>query len=69
MLLHCFIIYRVSQNNAFYILMQEFAMLRRQKQFENAEFYFQQDGGPFHYHSDMRTYLDETMLTELEEQG
>ena len=29
--------------------------------FEDEEFYFQQDGAPPHYHSDVRSFLDEVL--------
>ena len=42
-------------------MLQEFAMPRLQEQFGDAEFYFQQDGAPPHFHRDVRAYLDENM--------
>ena len=36
-------------------------MPRLQEQFRDAEFFFQQDGAPPHFHRNVRTYLDEKM--------
>ena len=42
-------------------MLQEFVMPRLQEKFGDAEFYFQQDGAPPHFHRDVRTYLNENM--------
>ena len=42
-------------------MLQGFVMPRLQEQFRDAEFFFQQDGAPPHFHRNVRTYLDEKM--------
>ena len=37
-------------------MLQEFVMLRLQEQFRDAEFFFQQDGAPPHFHRNVRTF-------------
>ena len=36
-------------------------VLQRREDFEDEEFYFQQDGAPPHYHSDVRSFLEEVL--------